>query len=392
MASFEQVWSTVANRHWDPELGGLDWKKVYDEFKPRIEKAATKAEVRNHCDEMLSRLKQSHFGLIPRDDYASLQSKAKGSAHPGLDFRLLEGKLLVTAVETGSPAARAGVKRGWELVSADGMAAKHVIERLGKALHSSGMLELYASRVAQGMLMGPSGSLSEVVLSDGKTNQTMRLERQEAKGTVVRLGEMPPSRFWVENKTINNVAYVSFNGWLEAEAISDAFRKAMQTDNLKGVIVDLRGNPGGIGGIAMGAAGWFTSKPGQILGRMILRDAELKFTVFPRAQAFEGPLAILVDGASASTSEIYAGGLQDLGRARIFGSRTAGAALPSVFERLPNGDGFQFAVANYISQGGQPLEGKGVMPDEIVIPTQRELLDGKDPVLERALTWTQSAH
>jgi carboxyl-terminal processing protease len=99
---------------------------------------------------------------------------------------------------------------------------------------------------------------------------------------------------------------------------------------------------------------------------------------------------VLVDACSASTSEILAGGLQDLGRARIFGTRTAGAALPSVFERLPNGDGFQFAIANYVSKGGAPLEGRGVQPDETIRPTRAQLLAGTDPVMDRALAWIAS--
>ena len=109
--------------------------------------------------------------------------------------------------------------------------------------------------------------------------------------------------------------------------------------------------------------------------------------VFPRPQTFHGPLAVLVDGCSASTSEIFAGGLKDIKRARIFGTKSAGAALPSVIERLPNGDGFQYAIANYISQGGKPLEGIGVIPDEDVKLTRRELLEGKDSVLDAAVAW-----
>jgi carboxyl-terminal processing protease len=79
--------------------------------------------------------------------------------------------------------------------------------------------------------------------------------------------------------------------------------------------------------------------------------------------------------------------MQDLKRARVFGMRTAGAALPSMFERLPNGDGFQYAIANYISEGGKQLEGNGVIPDETVGPSRRALLEGRDPALDRALEW-----
>jgi carboxyl-terminal processing protease len=154
-----------------------------------------------------------------------------------------------------------------------------------------------------------------------------------------------------------------------------------------GLIIDLRGNPGGIGGMAMGLAGFLVDKSGQKLGTMYMRDTTLNFAVIPRAEVFKGPVAVLVDGSSASTSEIFAGGLKDLGRARIFGTPSAAAALPSIIEKLPNGDGFQYAMANYISDGGKALEGNGVIPDQEVSLTRKALLEGHDPVVDAALEW-----
>jgi carboxyl-terminal processing protease len=139
--------------------------------------------------------------------------------------------------------------------------------------------------------------------------------------------------------------------------------------------------------MAMGLAGWFIEEQGRRLGTMLTRSTPLNFVVNPRLPLFRGPVAILVDGLSASTSEIFAGGMQDLKRARIFGSRTAGAALPSFIERLPNGDGFQCATANYLSQSGKPLEGAGVIPDVMAPPTRALLLAGKDAALEAAIHW-----
>src|ERR1700688_1683989 len=118
-----------------------------------------------------------------------------------------------------------------------------------------------------------------------------------------------------------------------------------------------------------------------------MRDATLNCVINPRAEVFAGPVAVLVDGSSASTSEIFAGGLKDLGRARIFGTRTAAAALPSVIQKLPNGDGFQYAVANYISEGGKALAGAGVTHDVEVKLTRQAPLAGHDPVVDAALEW-----
>ena len=153
------------------------------------------------------------------------------------------------------------------------------------------------------------------------------------------------------------------------EAAIQRFAKA------PGIILDLRGNPGGIGIMAMGIAGFFIDKEGQKLGVMKMRETTLNFVIFPRPKTYSGPLAILVDAGSASTSEILAQGLQDLGRARIFGTGTAGAALPSDIVRLPNGDGFQFAQASYTSEKGRVLEGNGVKPDVEV--RRRRKLSGR---------------
>jgi carboxyl-terminal processing protease len=181
---------------------------------------------------------------------------------------------------------------------------------------------------------------------------------------------------------------VAFNIFLDAEFIAKAMQDAVEgCRDCKGFVLDMRGNPGGIGGIASGVAGWFVDQGGLQLGTMHLRTGKINFAVFPRPEPFRGPLAVLVDGCSGSTAEILAGGLKDLHRARIFGTRTAGAALPSIIEKLPNGDALQYAIANYISQGGQPLEGIGVAPDEVVHLTRRSLLDGQDAVLNAALDW-----
>ena len=157
-------------------------------------------------------------------------------------------------------------------------------------------------------------------------------------------------------------------------------------------MLDLRGNGGGIAGMAPGLAGWFVKDSGLSLGRMFTRDSHLNLQVRPRLSAYDGPLAILVDELSASTSEFVAAGLQDLGRARLFGSRSAGAALVANMIRLPNGDGFEYAFADYESTGGGRIEGNGIVPDVEAPYTREELLDGDDVALAAAIAWINGQH
>jgi carboxyl-terminal processing protease len=353
-------------------------------------------EARAVLSDMLQRLKQTHFGIVSGEAYKELDQKEElGSASPsegdpGIDLRLVDGHALVTFVTPGSPAAAKGVKPGWEILRIENKDLEPGLSKVREAIGPSLMIDLVQTRSVTARLEGPINKTAEVEFLNGKDRKaTLKLERAGPRGTETVLGSLPPLHFWVDaHKVQPDIGYVQFNMFFEPDAVNAAMQKMVaECQDCKGFVIDLRGNPGGIGGMAMGLAGWFTSQPGLRLGTMYLRTASIKFAVFPRAEPFRGPLAILVDGCSASTSEIFAGGMQDLKRARIFGTHTAGAALPSLFEKLPNGDGFQYAIANYISEGGKPLEGIGVTPDEEVKLTRRQLLDGQDPVLDAAVSW-----
>ena len=114
---------------------------------------------------------------------------------------------------------------------------------------------------------------------------------------------------------------------------------------------------------------------------------ELRFPANPRlvnargerVAAFTGPLAILVDSMSGSASECFAGGMQSIGRARIFGQPSMGQALPALFDRLPNGDVLIHAYGDFVTSDGTRLEGRGVIPDEIQPLDRQELLAGAGP-------------
>ena len=384
--SFEKVWTTVRDKHWQVRPGGLDWQAIHDEYRPRLEKASSHDEARAVMQEMIGRLKQSHFAIIPAPVYSVLDEDGEGPGVTGIDARVLDGQAVVTAVDPGSAAEKQGVLPGWQIERAGGREMKPIIDQ---ALSNPAIHELQLTRAVLARLSGSIGGTVDVAFLDGSGKAVvLRLDLAPPRGALSAFGNLPAQHVWFEDKRIGSTSYVRFNLFLDLPHVMASFQKTVQ--NCKpcdGLIIDLRGNPGGIGGMAMGMAGFLVDKPNQRLGTMYLRDSTLNFVVNPRAEVLSAPVAVLVDGCSASTSEIFAGGLKDLGRARIFGTRTAAAALPSAFERLPNGDGFQYALANYISEGGQPLEGLGVTPDVTVELTRAALLTGHDPVIEAALDW-----
>jgi carboxyl-terminal processing protease len=389
--SFEYVWRTVQDKHWDPKLGGVDWQAVHDELLPRLQAAQTAEESRAILAAMLDRLHQTHFAIIPAEAYQNLGDTADGQT--GIDLRFLDGSAIVTSVAPDSSASRAGVRTGWEIVRIGKTPVAHVIAGFSaqseKPLHA----DLLAVRALRSQLDGPIDSEVPVEFADIHGTQfTKRLSRRIESGQLTRFGFLPAMVVRFDSRKLaGDVEYIHFNLFLDAEKVVTKFGDAMhECGQCSGVVIDLRGNPGGLGGMAMGIAGFFIAQQDQKLGTMYMRNLPLRFVIFPRAQVYAGPVAILVDAFTASTSEIFAGGMQDLKRARIFGERTAGAALPSMIERLPNGDGFQYAVANYTSESGRELEGNGVIPDVAVPLDRAALAEGRDAALEAALQWVHS--
>ena len=391
--SFEYVWKTIRDKHWQTKPSGLDWQAVHDELRPAIEKASSMETARAVLSDMLGRLHQTHFAIIPADLYSDLEG-ARGEITTGIDVRVVGSQALVTRVDADSSAAREGVKPGWQILKIGSTDLDPIVQKLNETYAHSTLRDLVLRRAVLSRLEGKLGESTTLELLDGRNQRiTKTLQHGKPRGALTQFGYLYPTHVWIDSAKVaaGSIGYVKFNMFLDPQRVMNLFGEAVQScKTCEGFVIDLRGNPGGIGAMAMGMAGWFLDRPDQRLGTLYLRDTTLKFVVNPRLYTFSGPLAILVDGTSASTSEILAGGLKDLGRARIFGTHTAAAALPSVFEMLPNGDGFQYAIANYISEGGQPLEGLGVTPDVETPITRHALLAGEDPALDAAVAWIKS--
>ncbi|HUU98930.1 MAG TPA: S41 family peptidase [Phycisphaerae bacterium] len=393
--SFEHVWTTIHDEYWDPEFDGLDWPAVRHELRPKIEQAAVMSEARAVMRDMISRLELSHFAIIPADVYKDLDQPAGESPQDGatgIDVRVIDGHALVTSVLEGSPADQLGVRTGWEVIR---VGQRDIVSTLERLMHELEDDPSKPSRLARAI--GPHtiwqvGNVVALAFLDGD-DRTVELDipLAERRGRKVRFGNLGDIRVWIDVRTVDgNIGYIAFNGFFNPpylmKSFNDGMRSFMDAD---GVIIDLRGNPGGMGAMAMGMAGWFVEED-RHLGTLRMRDNELKLIIQARATTYDGPLVVLVDGLSGSASEFLASGLQELNRACVVGSRTKGEALPGQFTTLPNGDVFLYATANFVSGGGKTLEGVGVIPDIEVHLTRAALLQGRDPALEAAIAWIRN--
>jgi carboxyl-terminal processing protease len=390
LASFDEAWRIIHESYWDPAMGGLDWEGVRDELRPGLAAKPSLEASRDAIRAMIARLGQSHFALIPRGG-ASRGAGVSGALHAtGIAIAFSADGLLVSGVEGASAAALAGIEPGC------------LITRMGG--HDSRALMAWAKGAEpapEDLRFLPIGNRIWVVGSepfaieyvDASGRQiSAEIHPEPYSGDLGSLFALAAGPMEFEAKALaGGVGYLRLSLFADPVRIMPEFEAAIaRFAGAPGIILDLRGNPGGYGAMAGNMGGFFVAERAY-LGTQRTRQGTVKYVLQPRKNSYQGPLAILIDSGSASTSEILASGLKALGRARVFGERSMGAALPSLLATLPSGDILQYAVADYVSASGERLEGKGVEPD-VAAPHSREaLLKGVDAGLDAAMRWIMGA-
>ena len=431
LADFDAVWQLVNDTHFDPEFNGVDWDAMRVKYRPQAEAAMSRGELRQVMTNMLNELGQSHFGIIPADaadpepqsetvhDHEdapatddeinvtealapSNDGDGMGDAITGIDVRIIDGQAVVSSIREDSTAERAGVKTGWVLERIRDREVSKLLDQLRNALSEEEM-GIYAVGAINSRIEGREGSTVELTFLNGADEEvTLELKRQPRPGETVKFGNLPPVNTqldWVRsthvdaNGRVVNVGIIRFNIWMVP--IAPKFERAMyELRDCDGIIIDLRGNPGGVGALSS-AMGRFIMDEKASLGTMTMRGAEMSFNIEPvivttwgeELDPFTGPVAILQDSGSASTSEVFAGGLQSLGRVKVFGTRSAGMALPSNMDKLPSGDVLLHAIADFVTSTGARMEHGGVIPDVEVQLSREDLLKGIDTPEQRAKEW-----
>jgi len=279
------------------------------------------------------------------------------------------------------------VKGGWILERIGEREIAALVAKAKAVASGEREAKLIGYAVIHRYMKGAPGAAKVMTFLDGENQLHTVTVPFAAQPHMVQFGNFPPFSMEVEHAVRNGIGYFRFNTFFDPEFLQQELSLTIaDCGDCKGFILDLRGNMGGIVGLAASTAAWFVPKQDK-LGTVISQTGKSNLVVFPRPNGFHGKLAVLVDALSVSSAEFLAAGLKDLGRARLFGEQTQGAALPSLIEKLPDGDRFQFAVADYISAAGAAVEGAGVMPDVAVRPTRNDYLDGRDPVMDAARKW-----
>lgn len=386
---FEAVWAEIDASHYDPEIGGKDWDAIGAAYRARLETVKDAASFDELLGAMLAELGDSHIAIVS-PGYNELLPNTWQGGSPGMSIRIAEGQAVIGSIVPGGAADVAGLQAGMALRSIDGERTLDLLDRVQRVEVIESAVPSYWVQAMENRLLGRVGRKIDIGVSSGPLQRSKRIEIQlkpyEGLMSIPlgNVGSMPMSIEYENGE--DGIAYLRFDLWMPT-LMEDIRRFVRSVDEeIKGLIIDLRGNPGGIGMMSTGLAGMLVEDEFR-MGTMRLREGYLNYNVYPQTGAYLGPVAILVDHGSISTSEIFAAGMQETGRARVFGTRTPGAALPSLVKRLPNGYYLQMAIADYETPKGFRIEGVGVTPDETVKLSIRSLRRGSDSVIEAARKW-----
>lgn len=306
-------------------------------------------------DGLLEALDDQYAVYYDPERYIALNADLDGEfVGIGVTIEEQSDGVYIIGVLPGSPAEEAGVMAGERITSVDGKST------LGEAT---------------------SGDVIEMIAGDEGTRRVIGLDQGEAGPRELTLTLRQLDLPQVAARTLDSgygyIAVTQFSRRI-AEQMTEELEAFMAAD-VPGVVLDLRGNPGGLLNEAVEVVSLFVEE-GTVV-RVDSRDGSVARNVSGRTVAPDLPLVVLVDHNSASASEIVAGALQDLDRAEIVGETTFGKGTVQTIQDLADGAGVKFTTARYLTPSGDSIEGVGVEPDIVAEGDPEEMLAAAEDVL-----------
>lgn len=298
------------------------------------------------------------------DLYAQIEGNFVGL---GVELKGADDGLLVVHVIPGSPAERAGLKAGDHLVGVGGQSLG------GMAVDEAAQL-----------LQGPEGSVVTLAVArSGSVARAMSVRREHV--------EVPSIEDVQILEPTTGIAYIKLTSFQKTTAADlETSLRRLDMSGMRSLVIDLRGNPGGLLSAAVDVADLFLDRGLVVATRGRCPDEDFNYSA-TRSGTWRVPLVLIIDGDSASSSEIFAGAMRDHGRATIVGSRSYGkGSIQGIFPLDTAGVGLRLTTAKFFSPNGRPYSNIGVDPDMVVHSAARPV-DGQmvapaaDPFLQAAV-------
>ncbi|MEB3309534.1 MAG: S41 family peptidase [Snowella sp.] len=343
----DEVWQIVNRTYVDATFNQVDWRAVRKEYLGKTYK--NQEESYKAIREMLKKLGDPYTRFMNPEEFQAMQIDTSGEL-TGVGIQLSKdektNELVVISPIEDTPAYKAGILAKDVIIKVDGKSTK------GMEVDD-----------AVKLIRGKPGTKVVLTIKRGNKNIDYPLVRARI--------EIHPVRAQVENTPIGKVGYIRLNQFSShaGDEMKAAIQK-MEKEKVKGYILDLRSNPGGLLYSSVDIARLWL-KEGKIVST-VSRQGTMEQQSANNGALTDKSLVVLVDGGSASASEILSGALQDNRRAILVGTKTFGKGLVQSVRGLGDGSGLAVTIQKYLTPNGRDINKHGIKPDIVVELTDQQ--------------------
>lgn len=357
---YDDVWKIVNKKYYDPTNNSQDWNKWRYRYENKLK---TKEDAYVAIETMLSSLNDPYTRFLDPKEFSEETQSIKGSLKGiGTQIGLRDGELVIIAPLEDSPAERAGLLADDRILEINGESTKGI------------NIDAAADKIR-----GEKGTTVTLLIQrKGVPNKLYSVVRDEIE--VKSVSCKPP---FDTTKIPNDIQYIRLSSFISKNAAGEIESILNNSSGMKGFIIDLRSNPGGLLTNAIYISDMLLK--GGVIVSTVDRDSYKTTTRARIQQVTDKPIVVLINKGSASASEILSGALKDNHRATIVGEQSFGKGLVQEINKLPDEAGMNITIQRYLTPSGNDIHKKGIKPDVVVELTQKDADAKKDVQLEKAI-------
>lgn len=350
---FLKTWRIIKTKYYDPTLNGQDWSKWNKRYVDQIK---TREDAYVAINSMLASLNDPYSKFLSQEEYAeqntNIDAKIVGI---GVNIMSVAGKIIIISVVEGTPAYASDIKAGDIILKVNDKDVS------GKSISDVAVL-----------IRGEMGTSVTLELLRDKKKLFKTVKREEIKIKNIKASIVD-----------KNIGYIQIISFLSSDMTTEFVDALNKTQNCEGLIIDLRGNTGGLMPNAVVIADMFLTQ-GHIVS-VVDRDRQKSdIDAQSKPYAINKPVVILIDEGTASASEILSGALKDNQKAILVGKRSFGKGMIQRIYPLPDSTGMNLTIAKYLTPKGTDINKKGITPDYEVSYTEKDFIKDKDPQMDEA--------
>ena len=351
---FDKTWKVINREYYEPSLNNQNWYRWKEHYRNKIK---TDEDARVAIDTMIASLNEPYTRFMPKKDFEDLTTSITSKIYGiGVNIYSNAGKIEIFNVMPATPADFAQLKQG-DIITAGN----------GKDINGMNVSDVAA------IVRGPENSVVELTILRNNKKLTKKIKRKEIKIKSVKSSILD-----------NHIGYIQILSFMSGTTPNEFLEALENTKNTDSLILDLRGNTGGLLDNAVFIADMFINN-GTIVDIIYRNGYKKSIKAQDEHLGMQKPVVVLVNGASASASEILSGALKDTHKATLVGRKTFGKGLVQKVVPLPNQTGVNVTIARYLTPNGTDINKLGIKPD-IEVGNEFELFVGnqKDEQLEKA--------